>query len=38
MLMDFLAGGVFVAHNAPYDTGFLKAACSRLGTAWRAQR
>ncbi len=34
MLMDFLAGCVFVAHNAPYDTGFLKAACSRLGTAW----
>ncbi len=34
MLLDFLAGCVFVAHNAPYDTGFLKAACSRLGTSW----
>lgn len=34
MLLDFLAGSVFVAHNAPYDTGFLKAACARLNHAW----
>lgn len=34
MLLDFIAGSVFVAHNAPYDTGFLKAACARLAIAW----
>lgn len=34
MLLEFLAGSVFVAHNAPYDTGFLKAACERLGHRW----
>ncbi len=34
MLLDFLAGTVFVAHNAPYDTGFLKAACARLDLDW----
>jgi DNA polymerase-3 subunit epsilon len=34
MLLDFMAGAVFVAHNAPYDSGFLKAACDRLGIVW----
>ena len=34
LLLDFLAGCVFVAHNAPYDTGFLKAACERLALRW----
>ncbi|MFN8183452.1 MAG: DEDD exonuclease domain-containing protein [Candidatus Nanopelagicales bacterium] len=34
MLLDFLGDSVFVAHNAPYDTGFLRAACERLGMAW----
>ncbi len=34
MLLDFLRGSVFVAHNAPYDSGFLQAACARLGLAW----
>ncbi len=34
LLLDFLAGSVFVAHNAPYDSGFLRAACERLGIAW----
>lgn len=34
MLLEFLTGSVFVAHNAPYDTGFLKAACARLDQPW----
>ncbi|HQR81178.1 MAG TPA: DEDD exonuclease domain-containing protein, partial [Actinomycetota bacterium] len=34
MLLEFLRGSVFVAHNAPYDTGFLKAACERLAVPW----
>lgn len=34
MLLDFLRGSVFVAHNAPYDSGFLSAACTRLGLTW----
>ncbi len=34
LLLEFIAGCVFVAHNAPYDTGFLKGACERLGLRW----
>ncbi len=34
MLLEFLSASVLVAHNAPYDTGFLKAACERLGLQW----
>ncbi len=33
-LLEFLTGAVLVAHNAPYDTGFLKAACQRYGYRW----
>jgi DNA polymerase III subunit epsilon len=33
-LFEFLRGAVLVAHNAPYDVGFLKAACARHGYAW----
>ncbi len=32
----FGAGAVLVAHNAPYDTGFLAAACARTGRSWPA--
>ncbi len=33
-LLEFLTGAVLVAHNAPFDTGFLKAACELHGYAW----
>ena len=33
-LLEFLRGAVLVAHNAPYDVGFLKAACARHGYSW----
>src|SRR5688572_25489581 len=32
--LQFAQGTVWVAHNAPYDTGFLKAACAEFGYAW----
>ncbi|MEV0003759.1 DEDD exonuclease domain-containing protein [Micromonospora sp. NPDC050980] len=32
--LEFLTDAVLVAHNAPYDVGFLKAACARHGYAW----
>ncbi|HEX6871023.1 MAG TPA: DEDD exonuclease domain-containing protein, partial [Micromonosporaceae bacterium] len=37
-LLEFLGGAVFVAHNAPYDTSFLKAACATHGHRWPAPR
>ncbi len=37
-LLEFLGGAVFVAHNAPFDTGFLKAACARHGYQWPGPR
>ncbi|NUT35864.1 MAG: DEDD exonuclease domain-containing protein [Hamadaea sp.] len=33
-LLEFLRDAVLVAHNAPYDVGFLKAACLRHGYTW----
>jgi DNA polymerase-3 subunit epsilon len=33
-VLEFLGGAVLVAHNAPFDAGFLRAACERHGAAW----
>lgn len=32
--LEFIADAVLVAHNAPYDVGFLKAACATHGYRW----
>jgi DNA polymerase-3 subunit epsilon len=32
--LEFARGCVLVAHNAPFDVGFLKAACELTGHAW----
>lgn len=32
--LEFITDAVLVAHNAPYDVGFLKAACAKHGYRW----
>ncbi|NUS72576.1 MAG: hypothetical protein HOQ05_04130 [Corynebacteriales bacterium] len=32
--VEFARAGVLVAHNAPFDVGFLRAACARYGLRW----
>jgi len=32
--LEFLGDAVLVAHNAPFDTGFLRAACKAHGYRW----
>jgi DNA polymerase-3 subunit epsilon len=33
-LLSFADGCVLVAHNAPFDVGFLRVACAECGLAW----
>jgi DNA polymerase-3 subunit epsilon len=34
--LEFMRGSILIAHNAPYDIGFLKGACAKLGYTWPA--
>jgi DNA polymerase-3 subunit epsilon len=32
--LEFMRGSILIAHNAPYDVGFLKGACRKLEYPW----
>jgi DNA polymerase-3 subunit epsilon len=36
--LEFCGDAVLVAHNAPFDVGFLRAACETTGSTWTAPR
>lgn len=36
--LEFARGATLVAHNAPYDIGFLKGACAQADLAWPTTR
>ncbi|MBA3490306.1 MAG: DEDD exonuclease domain-containing protein [Longispora sp.] len=36
--LEWARDSVVVAHNAPFDIGFLKAACAQTGRAWPSHR
>ncbi len=38
MFLEFAGECVFVAHNAPYDMGFLKGACAKFDLPWPSNR
>jgi DNA polymerase III subunit epsilon len=38
MFLEFAGECVFVAHNAPYDIGFLKGACAKFDLPWPSNR
>jgi DNA polymerase-3 subunit epsilon len=38
MFLEFAGDCVFVAHNAPYDMGFLKGACTKFDLAWPSHK
>ena len=38
MFLEFAGDCVFVAHNAPYDIGFLKGACAKFDLPWPSNK